>query len=344
MFLQIISTGQTMLLLVIVVGLIGYHVYKSIKPPPPIPLPENVSEICPRVKLNDGRYLAYRELGFPKDKAKNKIIIVHGYGSSKLVDLKITQEMIDEFEIYFLLFDRAGYGESDAHLSRTIKTDTYDIEELADKLQIGPKFHVLGMSLGAYPVYGCLKYIPHRLSGATLVAPLLNFWWSRMPQSLLTAALKKLPVENQWTFTVAHYLPWLLYWWLTQKWFSPFSQNPLTTMTERDIELADKHTKHSYIKESALRQGEYVSMQRDIIASFENWEFDPTELLNPFSDGNEGSVHMWCALEDKQILHEALLYICDKLPWIKLHQVPEAGHLIIHEKQHFEDIIKTACS
>jgi len=70
--------------------------------------------------------------------------------------------MIDEFEIYFLLFDRAGYGESDPHPSRTLKTDTYDIEELADKLQIGPKFHVLGMSLGAYPVYGCLKYIPHR--------------------------------------------------------------------------------------------------------------------------------------------------------------------------------------
>ncbi|CAN7003271.1 unnamed protein product [Brassica rapa subsp. trilocularis] len=254
------------------------------------------------------------------------------------------KEMIDEFEIYFLLFDRAGYGESDAHPSRTIKTDTYDIEELADKLQIGPKFHVLGMSLGAYPVYGCLKYIPHRYVYPTFVAPLLNFWWSRMPQNLLSAALKKLPIENQWTFRVAHYLPWLLYWWLTQKWFSPFNLNPLTTMTERDIELADKHTKHSYIKESALRQGEYVSMQRDIIASFENWEFDPTELLNPFSDGNEGSVHIWCALEDKQILREALLYICDKLPWIKLHQVPEAGHLIIHEKQHFEDIIKTACS
>ena len=76
--------------------------------------------------------------------------------------------MIDEFEIYFLLFDRAGYGESDAHPSRTVKTDTYDIEELADKLQIGPKFHVLGMSLGAYPVYGCLKYIPHRYVYRTL--------------------------------------------------------------------------------------------------------------------------------------------------------------------------------
>ena len=94
MFIQIVFTGKTMLLLVLVVGLICYHVYKSIKPPPPIPLPENVSEICPRVKLNDGRYLAYRELGFPKDKAKNKIIIIHGYGSSKLVDLKITQVIL----------------------------------------------------------------------------------------------------------------------------------------------------------------------------------------------------------------------------------------------------------
>ncbi|VYS56144.1 unnamed protein product [Arabidopsis thaliana] len=326
------------------VCLVGFYVYKSVKPPPPIPLPENVSEISPRIKLNDGRYLAYKELGFPKDKAKNKIIILHGFGSSKLVDLKITQEMIDEFEIYFLLFDRAGYGESDPHPSRTLKTDTYDIEELADKLQIGPKFHVLGMSLGAYPVYGCLKYIPHRLSGATLVVPILNFWWSCLPLNLSTSAFKKLPIQNQWTLGVAHYFPWLLYWWMTQKWFSPFSQNPRETMTERDIELADKHTKHAYIKESALRQGEYVSMQRDIIAGYENWEFDPTELSNPFSDDNKGSVHIWCALEDKQISHEVLLYLCDKLPWIKLHEVPDAGHLIIHEKQHFEDIIKAACS
>lgn len=88
----------------------------------------------------------------------------------------------------------------------------------------------------------------YRLSGATLVVPLLNFWWSRLPQNLSSSAFKKLPIQNQWTLRVAHYFPWLLYWWMTQKWFSPFSQNPRETMTERDIELADKHTKHSYIK------------------------------------------------------------------------------------------------
>ncbi|KAJ4865818.1 alpha/beta-Hydrolases superfamily protein [Raphanus sativus] len=331
-----------MLLLLAVVGLVSYYIYKSIKPPPPIPLPENVSKISPRIKLSDGRHIAYKELGFPKDEAENKIIVVHGYSNSKNVDLYTTQEMIDEFKIYFLFFDRAGYGESDPNPSRTLKTDTYDIEELADKLQLGPKFHVLGMSLGAYPVYGCLKYIPHRLNGASLAVPLINFWWRRIPQSLLNAAIKKLPFEFQMTLRVAHYCPWLLYWWMTQKWF-PSNRDPKKTLTERDIELSETHSKQSY-KDAALRQGEHVSSQRDIIAGYGNWEFDPTELSNPFSDTNKGSVHMWCALEDKQILRDVLVYICDKLPWIKFHEVPHAGHWFIYEKKNFEAIIKAACT
>ncbi|XP_033130103.1 uncharacterized protein LOC103844137 isoform X2 [Brassica rapa] len=331
-----------MLLLLAIVGLTSYYVYKLIKPPPPIPLPENVTKKSPRIKLSDGRHIAYKELGFPKDEAKNKIIIIHGYANSKDVDLYTTQEMIDEFKIYFLFFDRAGYGESDPNSSRTLKTDTYDIEELADKLQLGPRFHVLGMSLGAYPVYGCLKYIPHRLSGASLAVPLINFWWRRIPQNLLNAAIKKLPFEFQMTLRVAHYCPWLLYWWMTQKWF-PSNRDPKKTLTERDIELSETYSKKSY-KDAVLRQGEYVSSQRDIIAGYGNWEFDPTELSNPFSDTNKGSVHIWCALDDKQILRDVLVYICDKLPWIKFHEVPHAGHWIIHEKKHFEAIIKAACT
>lgn len=37
----------------------------------------------PRVRLSDGRYLAYRERGVPKNKCKYSIILVHGFGSSK---------------------------------------------------------------------------------------------------------------------------------------------------------------------------------------------------------------------------------------------------------------------
>lgn len=57
---HVLSTGQIMLILLGIGGLISYYIYKSTIPPPPIPLPENVSKISPRIKLNDGRYLAYK--------------------------------------------------------------------------------------------------------------------------------------------------------------------------------------------------------------------------------------------------------------------------------------------
>ncbi|WZZ63315.1 hypothetical protein YC2023_063422 [Brassica napus] len=128
---------------------------------------------------------------------------------------------------------------------------------------------------------------------------------------------------------------------MAQKWF-PNSRNPKDTMTKRDLELAEMHTKHSYIMETALRQGEHVRTQltRDIIVGYGNWEFDPTELSNPFSDSNKGSVHIWCGLEDRQISRYVLLYIQTnfKLPWVKFHEVPDGGHYIIHEtlRSHYQ--------
>ena len=72
------------------------------------------------------------------------------------------QELVEELEIYLLAFDRAGYGESDPNPGRSVKSEALDIEELADQLELGQKFHVLGVSMGGYTVWGCLQYIPHR--------------------------------------------------------------------------------------------------------------------------------------------------------------------------------------
>lgn len=43
------------------------------------------------MKLSDGRHLAYQEFGFPKEEARYKIIVVHGYGSSKDTHLPVSQ-------------------------------------------------------------------------------------------------------------------------------------------------------------------------------------------------------------------------------------------------------------
>lgn len=52
------------------------------------------SVISPRITLRDGRHLAYLEKGVPKEKANYKIIIVHGFGSSKEMNFLAPQVII----------------------------------------------------------------------------------------------------------------------------------------------------------------------------------------------------------------------------------------------------------
>ncbi|KAJ6717245.1 HYDROLASE ALPHA/BETA FOLD FAMILY PROTEIN EXPRESSED-RELATED [Salix koriyanagi] len=60
-------------------------VYRATEPPPPQSdqSPDNPPGNSPRIKLRDGRYLAYREHGVPKNQSKYSVILVHGFGSSK---------------------------------------------------------------------------------------------------------------------------------------------------------------------------------------------------------------------------------------------------------------------
>ena len=76
--------------------------------------------------------------------------------------MPLFQELMDELGLYIVTFDRAGYGESDPNPKRNVKSEAFDIQELADQLQLGPKFYVIGLSIGTYSVWACLKYIPHR--------------------------------------------------------------------------------------------------------------------------------------------------------------------------------------
>lgn len=69
---------------------------------------------------------------------------------------------MNELGVCILTFDRAGYGESDPNPKRSVKSEAFDIQELADQLHLGSKFYLIGVSLGTYAVWACLKYIPHR--------------------------------------------------------------------------------------------------------------------------------------------------------------------------------------
>lgn len=79
----------------------------------------------------------------------------------------------------------------------------------------------------------------NRLAGAGLLAPVINYWWPSFPADLSRAAYNRQPLEDQWTLRVAHFMPWLTYWWNSQKLFpasSVIARNP-EIYSAQDLEI-----------------------------------------------------------------------------------------------------------
>lgn len=78
--------------IVVLIGLLGM-VYQATQLPPPHSL-NDPPITSPRIRLSDGRYLAYRERGVPKNQSNYRIVIVHGFGSSKDMNFAAAQVLI----------------------------------------------------------------------------------------------------------------------------------------------------------------------------------------------------------------------------------------------------------
>ncbi|XP_044462528.1 uncharacterized protein LOC123193559 [Mangifera indica] len=328
------------ILVVLLIGTLAWAYQTTIPPPPRIcGSPSGPAITGPRLKLKDGRHLAYKEYGLPKHLAKHKIIFFHGFSSCRhdvVIAENLSKETVDELGIYIVSFNRAGYGESDPNTKRTIKSLAMDTEEFADQLGLGTKFYVVGHSMGGQTAWSCLKYIPHRLAGAALIAPVINYWWSGFPRNLSAEAYYlQLPQD------FAHYAPWLIYWWNTQKLFpasAVVARNPQIFSTQ-DKQLISKLSGKQTYKSQVLQQGAFESNHRDMIIGFGNWEFSPMDLQNPFPEGH-GSVHLWHGDDDRLVPVILQRYIAKRLPWIHYHELPGAGHLFPFLDGMSESILK----
>ncbi|KAL4605840.1 hypothetical protein ACB092_09G059100 [Castanea dentata] len=267
------------------VGILAWA-YKATQPPPPkiCGSPDGPPVTAARIKLSDGRHLAYKEHGVPKETANYKIVFVHGFDSCRhdaVVAKILSPEIVEELRIYVVSFDRPGYGESDPNPKRTVKSMALDIEELADQLGLGSKFYVIGFSMGGQVLWSCLKYIPHRLTGAGLLAPVINYWWPGFPENLSSEAYYQQLPQDQWAVRVAHYTPWLTHWWNTKKWF------PASSIASLNLDILSSQDKELMAKRSERKK--YVWSNGTFI----------TTSSPPFSqvcDGGEvsGSIPMEC--------------------------------------------------
>ncbi|KAF7147571.1 hypothetical protein RHSIM_Rhsim03G0099300 [Rhododendron simsii] len=324
--LKMLSSLRRLIFGVVLIGFLVWA-FQAIVPPPPniCGAPNGPPITATRIELRDGRHLAYAEHGVPKERAKYKFVFFHGFSSGRNDGSFATPEITEELGLYLVSFDRPGYGESDPDPKRTLKSTAFDVEELADQLGLGSKFYVIGNSMGGQVVWACLKFISHRLAGAILVAPVVNYWLPGFPNNLAKEAYYEQLPQDQWAVGVAHYTPWLTYWWNTQKWF------PASSVIARHERTP---------KEDVTQQGVYESLIREMMVGFGSWEFDPMDLANPFLD-NEGSVHLWHGNEDGLVPVTLQRYVAGRVPWIHYHEVPDAGHFFPYADGMREAIFKT---
>ncbi|KAF8380298.1 hypothetical protein HHK36_027780 [Tetracentron sinense] len=304
--------------------------YILIQPPKPdiCGTPGGPPITAKRIRLRDGRSLSYFETGVSKDIAKFKIVLAHGFTGSRMDTLRTTTEIIEELGVYMVGYDRAGHGESDPNPRSSLRSEAYDLEELADALDLGPTFHVVGSSLGGYAVWACLKYIPTRLAGAAMLAPVINYRWPGFPNNLSKEAYYQQGKGDQWALRVAYYVPWLLNWWLNQSWLpSPTVIKGTTFLPNRlDSQFRDQAMStgifHKRMNLSIL-QGVHESLHRDLMVMFGKWEFDPMDLPPPSIP-----VHLWHGYEDGIVPVTLQRYICHRLNWIKYHELPSGRHFL----------------
>lgn len=90
----------------------------------------------------------------------------------------------------------------------------------------------------------------NRLAGAVLIAPVVNFWWTGFLANL-SEVYNQQYQRDQWSLRVAHYAPWLTYWWNTQKWF-PYSsvvaksRNILSRQDKEIVKLPIRQSRKEY--------------------------------------------------------------------------------------------------
>lgn len=93
------------------------------------------------------------------------------------------------------------------------------------------------------------------------------------------------------------------------------------------------------MQQYVTQQGAFESLHRALNIGFGKWEFDPMDLKNPFPN-NEGSVHLWQGDDDRLVPVTLQRYIVSKLPWIRYHELPGAGHLFPRADGMGEAIMK----
>ncbi|KAI4322227.1 hypothetical protein L6164_021938 [Bauhinia variegata] len=307
-----------------------------------------------RIVLPDGRYMAYREQGVPAYKARFSIIAPHTFLSSRLAGIPgVKGSLLEEFGIRLLTYDLPGFGESDPHPDRNLESSATDMSNLADALGVN-KFWVVGYSSGSMHAWAALRYIPDRLAGAAMFAPMVNPYDPMMSREERRRTWDKWTQKRKFMYFLARRFPRFLAFFykrsflsgkhdLIDRWLS-------LSLGKRDKALMEDPIYEEFWQrdvEESIRQGNVKPFVEEAALQVSNWGFSLADLKlqkkkrgkdvlswlkSIFSEAQEeytgflGPIHIWQGMDDKVVPPSMTDFVHHVLPGAAVHKLPYEGH------------------
>ncbi|KAK2977593.1 hypothetical protein RJ640_007229 [Escallonia rubra] len=165
--------------------------------------------------------MAYHELGVSADKARFSIIAPHGFLSSRLAGIPpISASLLEAYGVRLVTYDLPGFGESDPHPNRSLNSSALDMLYLVDTVAVNDKFWIVGYSSGAMHAWAALKYIPNRIAGAAMFAPMVNPYESSMTKEEMSITWEKWTRRRKLMYYLARRFPKFLNYFYRRSFLS----------------------------------------------------------------------------------------------------------------------------
>ncbi|MCO5587962.1 hypothetical protein L7F22_041915 [Adiantum nelumboides] len=283
------------------------------------------------VRLNDGRRIAYRELGCPQSASPlRSIIALHGLMSSRFGGMPgVREAVLVEYGVRLIAIDRPGYGESDPHPSQTFRSACKDIVAVADALHLGKRFWLHGYSMGGAFCWAAARYIPDRVEGIAMWCPVGNMWWKGISKEERKTMLSCYSTMDMILTFLCKLSPFLFI-----KWYSRLScafMDPAVDLTA-GLSEADKKCMLQPGSAELMYRDRYESvkknkglgMAKDFELMNKGWDFEIAEVGEMF----KRRIHVWQGEEDKLVPVSLQRWIQKQLPGtVKLHELYGEGHI-----------------
>ncbi|XWS52711.1 hypothetical protein CRYUN_Cryun11dG0094300 [Craigia yunnanensis] len=308
-----------------------------------------------RIMLPDGRYMAYREQGVPADRARFSMITPHSFLSSRLAGIPgLKASLLEEFGVRLLTYDLPGFGESDPHPKRNLESSASDMLFLANALGVSDKFWVVGYSSGSLHAWAALKYIPDKIAGAAMFAPMVNPYDSLMNRGEKYGTWEKWTRKRKFMYFLARRFPRSLSYFYRRSFLSgkhgQIDQWLALTLGRRDRALIEDPVYEEFWQrdvEESIRQGNAKPFVEEALLQVSNWGFSLADLklqkkqrgkgiLNLIKfllSGSEeeytgflGPIHIWQGMDDKVVPPSMTDFVHRVLPGAAVHKLPYEGH------------------